>query len=158
MRLIGAAKKSIGDDMQTFMPFPSLVLSANVLDRLRCFKQVIESRQILAGLGVSIKKIDGTFYKPSHKNHPVYKLWRGFEDTLKCYHDHCLMRSCLCYQYKTDIPPFCNYFERGKIKYPAWFGRDDFHSRHRAALLAKNPEWYSQWGWTEDPKIDYVWE
>jgi hypothetical protein len=28
---------------------------------------------------------------------------------------------------------------------------------HRAALLYKLPEHYSQFGWTEDPKVAYLW-
>jgi hypothetical protein len=28
---------------------------------------------------------------------------------------------------------------------------------HRAALLAKDPAWYGQYGWKEEPKIEYWW-
>jgi hypothetical protein len=32
-----------------------------------------------------------------------------------------------------------------------------FHSSHRANLLKKEPEFYNQYGWTEDPLDPYVW-
>jgi len=48
-------------------------------------------------------------------------------------------------------------------KRPDWLGRADFHAAHRAVLLAKDPEWYGQFGWPESPaeKVNgrwpYVW-
>jgi hypothetical protein len=38
-----------------------------------------------------------------------------------------------------------------------WLGDPAFHASHRAALLAKNPEHYGQFGWSEQPQIKYVW-
>lgn len=48
---------------------------------------------------------------------------------------------------------------------PTWWGDERVHSTHRGVLLFKNPEWFSQFGWTEDPlppdpktgKFPYVW-
>lgn len=47
---------------------------------------------------------------------------------------------------------------------PKWFGREDFHSAHRAILLAKDPTYYVQFGWKEKPAVKnlrgqypYVW-
>ena len=34
---------------------------------------------------------------------------------------------------------------------------DKFHSSHRANLLKKEPDFYNQYGWTEDPSDPYVW-
>jgi hypothetical protein len=36
-------------------------------------------------------------------------------------------------------------------------GHHDFHSSHRAALLYKDFEWYSQFGWCEQPQLHYLW-
>jgi hypothetical protein len=44
-----------------------------------------------------------------------------------------------------------------EIVYPTWFGNNKFHSSHRANLLKKEPEFYVQYGWTEDPMDPYVW-
>jgi hypothetical protein len=43
------------------------------------------------------------------------------------------------------------------IVYPHWFGNEEFHSSHRANLLKKEPVFYNQYGWTEDPLDPYVW-
>ena len=43
------------------------------------------------------------------------------------------------------------------IKFPHWLGDVRFHSSHRANLLRKDYEYYSQFGWTENPKSPYVW-
>lgn len=40
---------------------------------------------------------------------------------------------------------------------PDWVGREDVHSSHRAALLFKNYDYYSQFDWDEEPVYDYVW-
>lgn len=46
---------------------------------------------------------------------------------------------------------------------PPWLGNKQFHSAHRAILLAKNYDWYKQFGWAEKPaekvngKWPYVW-
>jgi hypothetical protein len=40
--------------------------------------------------------------------------------------------------------------------YPLWLN-ETFCSSHRAALLAKNFEYYKQFNWTETPKIEYIW-
>lgn len=41
------------------------------------------------------------------------------------------------------------------LAHPKWL-TDEFCSRHRAALLMKNYEWYSQFGWSEVPEINYI--
>lgn len=47
---------------------------------------------------------------------------------------------------------------------PSWLGREDFHSAHRAILLAKDPTYYVKFGWKEKPAVKnlrdqypYVW-
>jgi hypothetical protein len=44
------------------------------------------------------------------------------------------------------------------LTYPSWIGNNDFHSRHRAALLFKDPGYYGKFGWPETPKLDYSWQ
>ena len=50
-----------------------------------------------------------------------------------------------------DVP------EWGKIKYPHWLGNKSFHSSHRANLLRKDLEYYSKFGWIENPINPYTW-
>ena len=48
-------------------------------------------------------------------------------------------------------------FVEEMIKYPSWLGDDKLHSSHRAALLYKDFEHYSQCNWLEEPIINYYW-
>lgn len=143
--------------MQVFIPFPRYLDSCKVLDKKRLFKQVVEIRQILAGMGERVKKNDGTYYRPTHKNHPIYETWRGCHCALMFYHD-LLLGECRDRNIKTKIERFYPRTILEVFVNPYWFGDEDFHSRHRAALLAKDPKWYGQFGWTEKPIIDYRWE
>ena len=133
--------------MQTFIPYPSAGESAKVLDYRRLGKQRVEAMQL-------ITIIEGKAKSKDWANHPAVGLWKDHLDALKLYYN-CIIFEWVGRHFKNNMPILPMPTE--PVKYPAWFGRDDFHSRHRAALLAKNPEWYSQWGWTEEPKIDYVW-
>lgn len=139
--------------MQTFLPFPDFVETARCLDRLRLGKQRCETLQILQ---VLLGETNGW------RNHPAVKMWRGHEHTLWCYgiaictewkyrgyKDTCDQKMTdLCY--KHGIP-----FITSSV--PPWLGNPKFHSAHRAALLFKNPDYYSQFGWSEKPKLNYIW-
>jgi len=91
-------------------------------------------------------------------------MWRGYEKALG---EYCLV--CLReYEDRTSktfpdrrkniLEIFQIYYDDtiNREVYPPWFGNEDFHRSHRAALLAKDPEWYSRFGWKEKPNIEYV--
>ena len=40
---------------------------------------------------------------------------------------------------------------------PHWLGKEEFHASHRANLLRKDYEYYSQFDWRENPESPYVW-
>lgn len=42
-------------------------------------------------------------------------------------------------------------FQDNPIPMPDWLGDERFHSSHRSVLLAKNWNWYKQFGWKEEP-------
>jgi hypothetical protein len=46
---------------------------------------------------------------------------------------------------------------RGKIAYPGWFGRKNFHEAHRSNLLRKDPVYYGNLGWRESSDLPYLW-
>ena len=48
-------------------------------------------------------------------------------------------------------------YEFNNIVKPHWLGKEAFHSSHRANLLRKDFEYYSQFNWTENPESPYVW-
>ena len=84
--------------MQTFLPYPDFELSACVLDKKRCWKQVIEARQIHQALS------DET--SPSHRfiNHPAVQMWKGYEDCLAHYYNVFLSWCKLTHKIRTDLP------------------------------------------------------
>jgi len=133
--------------MQTFLPFPTLYESAVALDNRRLGKQRVEVLQILKAL---------TCEQYGWKNHPAVKMWKGHEPYLALYGlivcNEWIERGFrdTCYD---KIHVFTD-FLRDK---PKWLGDKRLHSSHRAALLAKDPDWYAQFNWTEKPEIKYFW-
>lgn len=131
--------------MQTFLPYPNFQQSLVALDYKRVGKQRVEASQIL-----------NTLYglQSSWASHLAVRMWKGYEDALVLYYNASL-REWEARGYRNVIlqplpePPFA-------VMLP-WLGREDFHASHRSKLLAKNPEYYSQLGWTEEPALPYVW-
>lgn len=131
--------------MQTFLPYPSFAMSASVLDRQRLGKQRVEAWQILQALNGQSK---------GWINHPAVKMWRGYEDALN-YYGHVICCEWRKRGYKDRMMERFALLPR--VKYPPWFGQNDFHAAHRSNLLRKNPEWYSRFGWSEPDNLPYVW-
>ena len=140
--------------MQTFLPYPNFANSAAVLDRQRLNKQVLEARQILAALQ------NGGGWR----NHPAVRMWHGHSQALRFYHDvmrrEWVRRGYVSNQADLAPPPddptlLALWAEA--IIMPDWLGRGDLHASHRAALLAKDPRHYEQFGWEERPEVAYVW-
>ena len=48
-------------------------------------------------------------------------------------------------------------YEYNIITKPHWLGKEEFHSSHRANLLRKDYEYYSQFEWRENSEDPYVW-
>jgi Pyrimidine dimer DNA glycosylase len=130
--------------MQTFLPYGDFDRSAQVLDYRRLGKQRVEALQI-------INVLEGR--STGWKRHPAVRMWEGYVDGLKSY-----LRSMITewvrrgYVNNIVIPSY----GLPTIQ-PPWLGDEHFHSSHRAALLHKNWDYYSQFGWVEEPKLDYYW-
>lgn len=135
--------------MQTFPQFPA---SAQVLDRQRLGKQRVEAKQILQCL-----LGEGS---TSWASHPAVRMWNGAERALAAY-DAAVCREWLGRGYRDTLLPFflarLARRELGSVRLPWWVGEERFHSAHRASLLAKSPEWYSRFNWSESPEIAYWW-
>ena len=139
--------------MQTFLPYSDFRESASVLDYRRLGKQRIEAAQILASLGVRVKKVDGNFYKPTHKNHPCIKIWQGYENALKYYYN-CIVEEWVTRGYKNNM----ELFEVDNFELPPLIGREDYHNSHKSNLLRKFPEHYNNYNWKVSTNLDYVWK
>ena len=132
--------------MQTFMPYPNMSKSLEVLDSRRLGKQRVEAFQIL---NILLERTD----KKGWKNHPAVKMWKGYENALKLYFNKAV-ELWISRGYKNNMK-----FEKikGKIILPKWFGNEKFHASHRSNLLRKNKEHYEKFGWSEKNNLDYVW-
>ena len=135
--------------MQTFLPYSSFIKSAKCLDYRRLGKQRVEAWQIYCAL---TKDVYGW------KNHPIVKMWKGYEQALlvygiiiceewikRGYKDTMLLRFLEKYNPILDI---------GK---PKWIGNRKFHDSHKSNLLRKDEKYYSQFHWNVKNNLEYIW-
>ena len=132
--------------IQTFFPVPNSLVSADILDKKRCFKNLVESQQIL-------NTIEGR--SKGWINHPAVKMWVGHANALKDY-SNSFFDICIN-KHKINIQKLKKYKIVGNILYPKWVGDERFHSSHRSNLLRKDKIYYSKFGWTETPNLPYWW-
>ena len=141
--------------MQTFLPYASFVESMRVLDPSR--------------LGNQVYREGMTLIRGGWPHHPASKMWRGYEHALALY----LMigvnelfdrgRNYAARPWCVELNELLESYT-DPVVFPPWLGDERIHASHRGVLLWKNPEWYSQFGWAEEPrpprpdgKMDYVW-
>jgi len=160
--------------MQTFVPLTSSVDDiAKVLDNKRLNKQALEGWQIL----MTLLELDpqGNHRVPKGwVNHPAVKMWRGHEMALFMY-VNAMVQEWLKRGYKSTIGTKAwgtvqvamqRQLITDEITAPQWLEDkqlfEQVASSHRLALLNKDYEWYSQFGWNEDTgtkpeTYEYVW-
>lgn len=145
--------------MQTFVPYPDFELSARCLDRQRLGKQRVETLQLIrANLGMT----------KGWKTHPAALMWADNMNGLIAY-GVAVCDEWIARGYKdTCRAKILEYGDADMLDTPHWWGDDIIHSSHRSNLLRKANEtdekrrqelidWYSQWGWTDNPSNPYVW-
>lgn len=140
------------------MPYPDLRSSVCCLDPRRLGNQIYrEAKTLISG---------------GWPNHPAARIWAAHRGSLAqyCLHglDELRRRGKNYPKWEAYfIEIICSELDRLELSFSSEFplppiiGYPPFHSGHRAALLAKDPTWYSQFGWTETPEPDtkkaYVW-
>lgn len=171
--------------MQTFLPYPNFNESAQVLDRQRLGKQRVEVLQILQAIKFGeyrykiLSGLNSHIWKPCPKeyltdppfhslvqktpwyNHPAVVQWRNFIESL-CIYGLAICNEWIKRGYQDNLANRIISFaphgiHTGVVEMPQWIGLEKFHSSHRAALLAKNFDYYKQFGWAEKPEINYYW-
>jgi hypothetical protein len=80
-------------------------------------------------------------------------MWRGHINALKLYYNLSL-DEWVGRGYRNNMRKMTI---RGKIAYPQWFGRKNFHAAHRSNLLRKDLHFYGQYNWSEPPDLPYLW-
>lgn len=113
--------------MNTFLPFDDFRKSAKCLDKKRCFKQVVETYQIL-------NILDGK--SVGWKNHPAVRMWVGYRDCLQYYYN-------VFYYYCAEVHKI-NFKKLPKpsllpkyMTYPKWLGYPPFHTMMVRNLVRK---------------------
>lgn len=161
--------------MQSFVPsVKSFTACAKLLDNRRLNKNALEGWQIL----MTLLELDphGNHRVPKGwVNHPAVRMWRGHEGALTSYIVSMVMEwEKRGYKSTIALKALTTYAQAkqlGRItsdshKLPAWMQDkklfDQIASSHRMALLNKDYEWYSQFGWSEDTgsrpdTYDYIW-
>jgi len=165
--------------MQTFLPYPDFARSAQVLDNKRLGKQRVECLQILKTLAKQPQYCPTCYSefpfdyahwlrcsqqgkhvmlkKTPWYNHPAVKMWRGYEQALVIY-GLIVCNEWRNRNFKDTCEAKIKAFEKFEVVFdPPWLGNADFHASHRSNLLRKDPVWYSKFGWTEPPTLEYVW-
>ncbi|WP_305787539.1 MSMEG_6728 family protein [Symbioplanes lichenis] len=148
--------------MQTFLPFPDFVASAQALDQKRLGKQRVETVQVLRGLTI-----------PTYgwRHHPAVKMWIGYEEALVRYGldfagvwiatgradttAATLLTDVAAARGLTDIRSQEDLAAAGEL--PPWLGDEALHLSHRSALLRKDPGFYGPLFGTIPDDLPYVW-
>lgn len=157
--------------MQTFLPSADYAETAYFLDNKRLNKNALEAWQLML---VNLKlDPEGNHREPrGWANHPAALMWRGHEGALLEYIE-AMTREWVGRGYKTTIFDKARKTLDAALRLNLSFSLDkprwmktlsvlDVTSSHRLALLAKNYEHYSQFGWPEDfgtapETYEYVW-
>jgi len=138
--------------MMTFLPYKNFQKSAKCLDYRRLGKQRVEAWQIYLAL---TKKNYGW------KNHPIVKMWKGYEKALLLYGWYICQewrrREYKGQMWERFIDEMNLQFHKKKIIYPKWLGNRKFHNSHRSNLLRKDKKYYSKLGWKIKDNLKYVW-
>ena len=131
--------------MQTFLPYKSFDESLKSLDYRRLGKQRVESMQIL-------NVLLGRTETKGWRNHPITRMWAGYENALKEY-----LNKCIDHWIDRGYNNNMKIYDFNNMVKPHWLGKESFHSSHRANLLRKDHEYYSQFEWNENPESPYIW-
>lgn len=159
--------------MQTFVPIATdnFIEIAKTLDSKRLHKQALEGWQILMVL-TELDPQGNPRIPKGWVNHPAVKMWRGHEGALLSYIQAMVVEwKQRGYKSTIDSKAEATYQSASKYKSlmvtpPQWMvdqqQLDTIASTHRQALLVKDYEWYSQFGWPEDPgyapkEYEYIW-
>lgn len=132
--------------MQTFLPYSDFEKSVKVLDYRRLGKQRVESFQVL---NILLGRTDSKGWV----NHPVTKMWRGYEEALKLY-QNITIKEWIDRGYNNNMS--FESVDPENLEYPFWLGDERVHRSHRSNLLRKDFNHYSQH--FDDPSdLEYYW-
>jgi len=130
--------------MQTFLPYESFEASARCLDKKRCWKQVVEAKQIICTLRAKYLPkdwVESSSYKNQKWiNHPAVAMWIGYEEALKQYYNVFLEHCLRVHKIDTKMPFIPIDYDNYKL--PWWIGVEKFHRAMRSRLIEKDKNFY----------------
>jgi hypothetical protein len=140
--------------MQTFLPYADYTSTAKTLDRQRLGKQRVEAYQIVL---TNIKRQQGND-KGAWFNHPIVKMWVGYEYEL-CEYGKVICSEWKARGYKDNlmakfIELQAQFLNTGR---PDWLGKPEFHISHQSKLIQKLPSHYEPQFPNTPKDLDYVW-
>lgn len=146
--------------MNTFLPYPNLRLSAHVLDARLLALQRRDCLQM-------IRTLAGRPSGGGWRWFPATTMWEGYEPALAVYGD-CVIREIVSRGWRDNLVSprsleaasewgIPEAWATGPWTVPDWLGVEKLHASHRAALLVRDKEWYSQFCWDEAPGVNYFW-
>ncbi|MDQ1740556.1 MAG: hypothetical protein QOE53_2208 [Pseudonocardiales bacterium] len=144
--------------MQTFLPYPSFLASAHVLDRQRLGKQRVETLQILRALELP---------EYGWQNHPAVRMWRGRTPALVRYGLDCVGvwtgrgHGDSTADQIAEFAPWVRELGQEELQrdslLPYWLRDERLHRSHRSQLIAKDRQFYRPL-FPETPEgLDYFW-
>ncbi len=141
--------------MQTFLPYPDFVQSADCLDNKRLGKQRVEVMQLLNALDWAQGRIGWRW-------HPAAKMWAGYASALVDYGkvvcDEWINRGFHdTYLEKIVKMGRTGSFEIRGTYTPPWLGDEDFHLSHKSNLIRKNPNHYRPFFPNVPDNLPYIW-
>ena len=129
--------------MQTFLPYPDFARTARILDDRRLGKQRVEVLQICNALH---RETGGWI------NHPVTRMWRGYEPALVAYGLSVTREWVRRGRADTVHGKLMDHLHgepdrdqralRAAGMLPPWLGRPSLHAAYRSALVRKDPGYY----------------
>jgi hypothetical protein len=144
--------------VNTFLPYADFERCAAVLDGRRLGKQRVEVLQICNAL----HRDSGGWI-----NHPVTRMWRGYEPALVAY-GMAIVREWTA-QGRADtvgeklLAHLHSEPERSQRELaeadmlPPWLGREDLHLAYSSALVRKDPDFYRPLFPDVVTDLEYVW-
>lgn len=140
--------------MQTFLPYPSFVESARVLDRARLGRQRVETLQLLRA-----NTVEGHGYR----RHPAARMWTGFLPALTAYGlamtDEWIGRghADTVRAQLVEFAPEVDGASQDELDLPPWIGDEALHLSHRSNLIRKSAEIYRPVFGDIPDDLPYVW-
>lgn len=140
--------------MQTFLPYPDFRRSLDTLDYpARSGNQRVEARAI-----IRIATLKRRGCRPGYESHPAVLMWEPWLPALKIYYNESLLAFARKGGDNDKLRPYWfDYDEACSVAMPPWLGDERLHASHRSALLRKDYDYYSRFGWSEPPDLPYYW-